>query len=397
MSNTFKRDVPNIQSASMYWKMCKALSDLGGADLDSGPCPSGGCKRISEDAVIEWLHREKGALQGDLKDINAKFDSTMKTLRSTLRLGDGAPWTDVLEQAEAISRRSESHSLGSPSKLETTPVPETDMDKALLEKKQLEERLDASEQECKLLRELLLKEQQMHDMTNARMAELRDQNEKHLSRLEITETSQQEANTILSSKMEAAMSQSRIFEEEVRVQTNVARSFEEQFLAESQKRREEEGRVEEQARLIADLKENLARKDAECMLITEMAESLKTASAANERYREKLQDYEAADRRTYSYASRSSPERRRSSIGTEITDDTSVSDAVASPREAALALLSGMSKCRRSGPKANSSKNAQAPMDDAERDAFLSQFPMASRTERQLRNRMELERSKTLP
>jgi len=177
---------------------------------------------------------------------------------------------------------------------------------------------------------------------------------------------------------------------ELQTQRDLAREFERQVQAEVQRCQGEQERCKERDSQIAVLKEQLATKEAECQrfrkdterqnkVVKELTEGLASANAANERCREQLQVYEAADRRAYSYAPRSPK---------TLDDNASGKDAVSSPLPSSREMPGSAPTSARARPKPNVSKQ----MDDNERDAFLSHFPMASRTERLLRNRIEQEK-----
>lgn len=376
-----EHDTAELQSISTHVKVDKPSPDqLKDFRNDSDLQGEDG---ISGEALSARLRREKAVLLCEVNSSKAKFDLTMQTLRSILRLDATASWADVLEAVESLARNPSrvGASLGKPEEEEVE-----------LEKEQLEDRLEASEEQCSRLSDLLQRQQKLLDLTASQMADHFQESQRqaeHVSGLELEKSSYEETNAALASKVDTLTAACAKHQEESQTQRDLARSFEEQAHAEMRKLSEEQDRCQDLTSQIAELKEQLAAREGECKryrvdserqnkVIKDLTEGLACANAANDRSRQQLQVYEAADRRTFSYAPRSPK---------AIDDNASTMDAVGSPclsargSEAAL----NVPVSARGKPKASASKQ----MDDAERDAFLSQFPMASRTERLLRNRLE--------
>jgi hypothetical protein len=347
-------------------------------------------------AIFDRLRRERVVLLCDLTSIKAKFELTLQTLRATLRLHAEATWADVLEHTEALVEHGVPLSQAPGADGEARRMSDVE-EEADAEKEMLEEKLEAHSSHIVRLRELLHRQQKLLDMTAHQISDQHQQSKRqadHITELEQVELSYEE----LTSHYEQ-------LQQEAQTEREKVKTLEEQLTAEVQRRIAHDERFRDQAEQIADLREQIAARESDCKsysadldkqsrVIKELTRNLATQNEANDQYREQLQVYEAAERRAFSYAARTPPEHRPRIV--LAADDpmesspghSSVNVPLSSRYDPIAAEVPSAALRARARP--------EGPMDDNERDAFLSHFPMASRTERAMRNRMEVEKRKKL-
>lgn len=416
-----------LESHSVHLKL---LSLEGGAYPARGEDAQGAAEDVSE-----RIRRERSVLLCDLNSVKAKFELTLQTLRSFLRLGADASWADVLEHVEALAdcRSGPNTPRGLTAAQVSANEAQLEREEKLeaeLERDQLEDKLEAQASHITRLRELLQKQQRLLDMTAGQIADQHQQSKTQAEQITHMEQKEQEIRAAQAAKIEALTAHCERLQLQAHEKHELATQLDEQFRNQAHETRQnsllEEARINEQAERIQELQEQLAIRDSECkrsradvdrqkLVIKELTDSLAKQNEAHDQMRDQLQVYEAADRRHYSYATRTPPDHRSRGA----TEDLE-SPAPGSPRAQASARSirsarqeqfgsgdldvypSGSATSRgRPSPQVGVAPRAvqsarQAPMDDNERDAFLSHFPMASRTERQMRNRLDGERRKKL-
>lgn len=363
-----------------------------------------------KDAIFQRLQKERVVLLCDLNSVKAKFELTLQTLRATLRLGPEATWADLLEHAEALA---DGH-LGS----NDGATAGTLADQADQEREALEEKVEAQQAHISRLRELLQKQQKLLDMT---AGQIHDQHQKEkkqgeeLQTLEQQSKSAQEIGQAQAAKIDALTAHTEKLTKELQVQRGTCAHLEAQFQAEAQQHRDDAARDAANFRREADkteeLQQLLASRDADVKrakadyerqkaVIKELTDALASQNAAYDDMRDRLDVHESEHRRIHSYKART-PDNRISncSYGGDVASPSRVSTSQISARGAMSArqeLTNGSTTLAGyHGNPAASMRTGQA-MDENERDAFLSQFPMAQRTERAMRNRMEGERRKKI-
>jgi len=384
---------------------------------------------------FEWLRRERMVLLCDLNSLKAKFELTLQALRAIFGLGASATWADLLERGEELAelvRGSGGGSLGGGTRVycrrhsakwarfepvghdQLPPVPApaaTDdgaeaeatadcgawppISLAEVEREQLEEKCEAQSAHILRLRELLQKQQRLLDMTASQIAEE-------------SQKSQTQA------AMEAAMVAQEARVAEYCVQVENLRS---EAARQSELVVDLEEKLRTQAERLAKLEADLAARASECRRsrsevdrqrarVKELSDLLEEKGEYVDRMRDQLQVHEAAERRHYSY--RMPPEFRRScgavnanagiavAAGEELSTprDPGLPSARSRRREAAAAASADDGTSSTASSRSRLPQAPTRPMDDEERHAFLSHFPMAMRTERHLRTRMEAERTK---
>jgi len=220
----------------------------------------------------------------------------------------------------------------------------------------------------------------------------------HVTELEQKKQEQQEIGAAQGAKIDHLSAHNEQLMEELKLQRDHCARLEEQMQQREETANQQEANLRREAHQIAELKDQLIARDTELKryrsdierqkaTIKELTEGLAQQNAANDDMRERLEGFEGEQRRIHSYQSRT-PDNR---IG-----NCSYSGDVPSPNQMSAR---GPLSCRQdpsNGAAGYSARGSppQAFMDEAERDAFLSHFPMAQRTERAMRNRLEGERRK---
>lgn len=373
------------------------LRDVDGAG-DS--CEAG--EEGERDSTLLQLRREKVVLLGDIGGLRAKFELTLEVLRAIFRLGADATWADLLEHGEALAQ---AHTSSAGAVQPDVEDAAEELRQAELECQRLEDELESQAAHIARLRRLLHKQQELLDMTAQQLEESQQQAERVVA-LEEQAASQRESLRAREDRIAALSMQCDGLRGELR------RQHEATALQEAQ--------VCSQASSIAALEAELARKDealvsreAECerrrtdgdqdagrarARIRELTESLSQRDDLAERLRAQLEVYEAAERRRHSYRQcGGAPASRGDPVGAAAAEDelSSVASCRQSARgsaselDGAQALPRGRGQGAAAQPASPKGPVALAPMDREERAAFLSHFPMASRTERHLRSRLD--------
>eukprot|EP00933_Yihiella_yeosuensis_P019795 TRINITY_DN15993_c0_g1_i1.p1 TRINITY_DN15993_c0_g1~~TRINITY_DN15993_c0_g1_i1.p1 ORF type:complete len:541 (+),score=140.30 TRINITY_DN15993_c0_g1_i1:73-1695(+) len=366
---------------------------------------------------LQWLRHERALLMGDLGSVKAKFEITLETLRSILCLQPGVTWADILESTEAlahgkIGQRSLS-SQGHPSQVsgavdETSELllqAERDLEEKemqLEEKEQLlqerEQQLEERTARIRKLCQVLSKQQGILDKTNDHLAD-------HKDLKDLVNRQQQQL-------LELSVDRDRFCEEASKLREEVQLR---------------EDRLHEKDGILAGLEAALAQKETELLSREEqirfnLEEADRQRLEIEELYltvtqredelqytKDQLEAYEAAERRHHSYrsanGSRMMSARSAGGASGHLFDDVSseVGSSVSSARPSARgpggpryesapslgARPQSASTGHLRGRPLHQPAQPLATMDKDERTAFLSHFPMASRTERHMRTRIE--------
>lgn len=344
--------------------------------------------------VFRRLLRERRALFHELCGMKAKFELTLETFRSILRLGCDTTWADLLEAAEALAERG----LGAAGGLAHSSIPLT-ASEADLERERLEENLEAQTAYNARLREILQKQQQLLDMTAQQLE------------------SQQEQGK--AQEMWALAQERREAEQRVEQIEGECEALQEQLAHQQEAMVQQEMLISRQARRLKELEEELERSHAQLATraaegrqqqaeeqcawcsrqlaeVRDLAERLAQQEDLVERLRAQLQVYEAAERRRYSYhpSGRCTSDDGSSEYGSSVG---STRPSARGPGPRASGEHDGVrSRGNSAGAPAKQLSRPIEDMDMEERAAFLSHFPMASRTERHMRNRLDDKKKKTL-
>jgi len=356
------------------------------------PVMMDGTQAADQDPISQRLQRERVVLLRDLNSVKAKFALSLQTLRAALGLDAEATWADLLEHVEALGK-------GHLPSNQSLPEVDAEAEDAELEREQLEDKVEAQSGHITRLRELLQKQQRLLDMTAGQIHDQHQQGkletEKVLASEQLQER-QQEINEAQGAEIEALTSRlreeiehSEQLREEFQMLRNHSSGFEEQLRVEAQARQREFDRIVETREQLAakdlDIKRHRADVARQKQVIKELTDGLAAQNQSYEVMREKMEVCDAEQRRWRSYQARTP--RPRSST-----------DEVSSPGD-----LTNMSDISARGPggvatsfglRSVGGMQGSMDMDDEERDAFLSHFPMAQRTERQFRHRMEADRRK---
>lgn len=368
------------------------LRDVDGAG-DS--CEAG--EEGERDSTLLQLRREKVVLLGDIGGLRAKFELTLEVLRAIFRLGADATWADLLEHGEALAQ---AHTSSAGAVQPDVEDAAEELRQAELECQRLEDELESQAAHIARLRRLLHKQQELLDMTAQQLEESQQQAERVVA-LEEQAASQRESLRAREDRIAALSMQCDGLRGELR------RQHEATALQEAQ--------VCSQASSIAALEAELARKDealvsreAECerrrtdgdqdagrarARIRELTESLSQRDDLAERLRAQLEVYEAAERRRHSYhpSGRQSPEDGCSEHGSSVSSSRPSARGSGRPLEPDPASYRGFGGAP---PRPPARSSAVDEMGQEERAAFLSHFPMASRTERHLRKNLDDKRKK---
>jgi len=390
----------------------------------------------SKDVIFQRLQRERVVLLCDLNSIKAKFDLTLQTLRAALRLSADASWADVMEQAEALGNAHYPSSLAASGSRAT--VTDAEAEQAEMEREAMEDKLESQSCHITRLRELLQKQQRLLDMTAGQIQEQHQQSKRQAEQaaaIEQHQSKEQERSAAQAVRIDGLTIHNEQITEELKMQRDLARQLEEQLCAEVQQRHEnsvkQEATCKREVERVGEIREQLTAREADVKryrsdcekqkhVLKELTDSLQVQNEAYEALRGKVEVQEADHRRHYSYQARTPDHRRLNSgaddiqsPGTNVTASppAPTSTSARGPRSARQEQSNGTfhgysgPTAVPSGPwcgesQASAASSARGPpksaqkveMDDDERDAFLSHFPMASRTERNIRNRLDGER-----
>mmetsp|Transcript_63132 Transcript_63132/g.113641 ORF Transcript_63132/g.113641 Transcript_63132/m.113641 type:complete len:565 (-) Transcript_63132:90-1784(-) len=369
-----------------------------------------------QEEELHWLKRERALLFGELGGLKAKFEITLQTLRSILRLQPSCSWADILEQCEALaSVKRKDRLLGGSHQSDSQPSDdccEEDGTAALLLQAEmdLEEREQQLEEQLSRLRDLsdvLTKQQNLLDMTDAKLAD-------HTEQKELVDSQQKQLS-------ELSIDHDHSFKE--------AEKLREVVQLQEERLHEKDGQVAALEAALAQKELALLRRDQEfdqsqsdCERQRADIEELLEAVALREEdvqwMRAQLEKHEAAERRRQSYrptnggtgTSGNVLGGRSSQSTSALQDDGSTSEpgsSASSARPSARGVggvryESSLPSTPARQPVTVPAASGDAPrrialrpaqplvtMDKQERAAFLTHFPMASRTERHLRTRIE--------
>jgi len=295
------------------------------------------------DCGSERLRRERVVLLSDLNSSKAKFELMLQTLRSILRLNNDASWVDMLERAEALAEGSDKFdNLLDTSDTIPCSTGDFEMDEAEAERELLEEKLEAQTVQLARLRELLHRQQKLLDMTADQIHNLHQENKRQAE--QITELKQEQEDA--TSRESALRQETERLQEEVFLQQEIAAQLDHCAKSEAERRHKVEAQRDEVEKRRDEIEKR--RNEVERRAAAQEAEI--------EACRNEIIELQAC------IASRKSPPR----------------SGCRSPRSAL--------------PATPLSVPQQALIHEDDRDAFLSQFSMSSRTERQMRHRIEADK-----
>lgn len=387
---SLEAEEPAARESSLGWLHSASEEELGGG---SATAAEGSSAELNLES-FERLRRERTALLYDHCGLKAKFELTLETLRSILQLCADATWADILERTEALAQRGSS---GGDDALDNSlPASEAE-----LERERLEENLEAQSAYNARLRGLLQKQQQLLDMTAQQLVSQQEQGRAQGG------ASAARGRRDAAVQAEAAPAEGQILRERCRKQSD-ALVQQETLLCEQKQRiaaLEAELRQEREALSAGVAEQQQCRAEAERQRaqaerrraeaerqraeVRELAEALAQRDDLVERLRAQLQVHEAAERRRHSYhpvgrcAGEDGASEHGSSIGSgqpSARGPPPAADGEAGPAAA------GRLRAARPTPARPSVIDG---MGKEERDAFLSHFPMALRTERHMRSRLE--------
>ncbi|CAL1127840.1 unnamed protein product [Cladocopium goreaui] len=347
------------------------------------------------------LQKERALLLGELSTLRAKFELTLQTLRSLLGLQLSCSWADIVEHVELLTRLADGRKTKEakePSDAEEREVEELQqlLLNAEMDLDEKERQLEEQQNRVQSLSNVLAKQQNVLDMTAAQIS------------------NQQEQKDLVAKQSEQLMSltleRDRLRDERDRLWQE-ANHLRELNHVQQRSLQEKESQLSSAEASLATNQQALLKREQElCALqadhqrqqveIEELCEAVAWREGEVDRIRSQLDIYEAAERRKHSYRSGSSSflgrvASARSLDGSE--PGSSLSSAQPSARgerrnESSVPSTPGAGIHGAVSPA--SSRRALRPvaplasMDKEERAAFLSHFPMASRTERHLRHRI---------
>eukprot|EP00931_Biecheleriopsis_adriatica_P027926 TRINITY_DN16709_c0_g2_i2.p1 TRINITY_DN16709_c0_g2~~TRINITY_DN16709_c0_g2_i2.p1 ORF type:complete len:553 (+),score=158.09 TRINITY_DN16709_c0_g2_i2:225-1883(+) len=376
-----------------------------------------------EDEELHWLRRERSLLLGELGSLKAKFEITLQTLRSILGLELSCSWADIVEHTEALatSVRRRPKAVASQKRGQQDTRQEDDEEgeddesvedtAALLLQAEMdlddkEQQLEATTRQSeerqariKDLSDVLAKQQDLLDMTSAQLSDQQEQKD--------TIAKQHQQILQLSSERDR-------FREEVQ-------KFRETSQLQEQQLREKDGQLNALEGALSKSETSLVRRQQEyevvqvdCERQRQEIQELETAVALRDeevaKVRSQLEVHEAAERRRHSYRPNGAGFGCRNTRSTSALLDDGASEhgsSVSSARPSARgpgnrAPSDGVPSTPGDRPHNASSTPSEGlrrpglrpspplvTMDKDERAAFLSHFPMASRTERHLRSRID--------
>jgi len=379
---------------------------------DAGEVVNGdvSCKQLDERQIDERMRIESVAAE-EIANWKAKFELMVQTFRSILRLEPGCSWADVLEKAEALangkSGKSQNGVKDNDGDVETEDELHETVDARLLAEAEIdlelkEEQLE--EQSCDIRR---------LTSTKSRQEELLDMSERKLEELlELKALSEQHAAELLAAEQHRFCEEAQKFRELSQLQEERLHDKEGQLAtleAALAKQELEVYRREEQ------LRESQLEVERQRADIEELCEAVSYRDEEMSKMKSQLEVYDAAERRRHSYRVNGSGalgNRTSRSTSTLLDDGGSEhGSSVGSARPSARgpgprhhdAIPSTPSTDRPAHMVSSPSESGlrrglrppppMATMDKDERAAFLSHFPMASRTERHLRSRIDEGRS----
>jgi len=347
------------------------------------------------------LRKERALLLGELSTLRAKFELTLQTLRSLLGLQLSCSWADIVENVELLTRLADGRKGQDPNpEAEEREVEELQqlLINAEMDLDEKERRLEEQQNRVQSLSNVLAKQQNVLDMTAAQLS------------------NQQEQKELVAKQSEQLMSltveRDRLKDERDRLWQE-ANQLRELNRVQQRRLQEKESQLSSMEASLATNQQILQKREQELgtmeadhqrqqLEIEELCEAVSWREGEVERVRSQLDVYEAAERRKHSYRAGSSSflghvASARSLDGSE--PGSSLSSAQPSARgerrnESSVPSTPGAG-IPHGAVSPVSSRRALRPvaplasMDKEERAAFLAHFPMASRTERHLRHRID--------
>jgi len=361
----------------------------------------------------------------------AKAEVTLQTMRAILGLSHVSTWGDIVEQTESLVQRARSsgQAFDDPEIVaDAVASAREEAWQADLECERLEEKLTAEVQRTQQLRDILQKQQHLLDMT-AGQIERQNQDQKQrdeaFSALEVKEQQQRTNMIDQEERIGLLMDELATYQQELENTTSKCTQQEQDLQAAV-------GQIAHLEVQLQNTQQELSARDTECASLKE--DVLRYSASAEQNYKDaeqlgaecrelkerlmlqedhfeklrmELQVHEAEKRRKNSYRTGPLSSRGTASLcslprGTPGADDDALSAAgtdysidMGTARSSGRlhSGYSSVSATPRLGNRGTSS-SATADMTNEERDAFLSHFPMASRTERVMRDRLE-ERRRT--
>lgn len=343
------------------------------------------------------LQKERALLLGELSTLRAKFELTLQTLRSLLGLQLSCSWADIVEHVELLIRLADGRKGKEPNDAEEREVEELQqlLLNAEMDLDEKERQLEEQQNRVQSLSNVLAKQQNVLDMTAAQLSD------------------QQEQKDLVAKQSEQLMSltleRDRLRDERDRLWQE-ANHLRELNHVQQRSLQEKESQLSSAEASLATNQQALLKREQELdalqadhqrqqVEIEELCEAAAWREGEVDRIRSQLDIYEAAERRKHSYRSGSSSflgrvASARSLDGSE--PGSSLSSAQPSARgerrnESSVPSTPGAGIHGAVSPASSRALRPVAPlasMDKEERAAFLSHFPMASRTERHLRHRI---------
>jgi len=385
---------------------------------------------------------ERDMLINEVGNLKAKFDLTLQTLRSILVLKADMGWADILEHIEELAASARVGSLmedGSP--MDPSELRHEELRQAEEDIESLEEKVGSQAAFITRLRELLQKQQGLLDMTTDQFERQHERNELQANRiadLEARDVRHQETMACQECRIADLSMQCERLQAELDGHEQLAEKHAAElrghtsYIAELEAQRAtQEVKFEEILSRQRTEAEVSAKNHQEELLSLE--KKLSQQMELVERLTDQLQVHEAAERRRYSYRPEARPNRSAmleddvSVAGSETQSVCSARPSARGPRALAgspptisthaepMAIAGAVINIVEQDSLAStastplpssrghrgtafvqagsaapspsrSSSGALASMREDERVKFLAQFPMASRTERHLRN-----------
>mmetsp|Transcript_46801 Transcript_46801/g.111321 ORF Transcript_46801/g.111321 Transcript_46801/m.111321 type:complete len:430 (-) Transcript_46801:303-1592(-) len=265
-----------------------------------------------------------------------------------------------------------------------------DLEQVLVERQELEEKTEAQRAQILRLRKLLDQQQELLDTTSNKLCEWQEVHETQTVQImEHARARAEQQDTIQTLEGRLSHLQKQLEQ----VQGEAARHLEQllsqaEYVAGLEKDLQKANSiVEAKSKELVDTKADNSLLQVEVMQlkarVEEMQQDLLRESLAYDRMREQLQAFETAERRRFGYGGSSLMGESKS--GRTMLSEASLMGDRRGDEMKSQASLGSVTSGRCKSPSAAS----YSAIPDEERNAFLSQFPMASRTERGLRNRME--------
>ncbi|CAK9048350.1 unnamed protein product [Durusdinium trenchii] len=352
---------------------------------------------------VSQLRKERALLLGELSTLRAKFELTLQTLRALLGLELSCTWADIVEHVELLTRVADGRKGKEPPDAEEREVEELQqlLLNAEMDLDEKEKQLEEQQNRVQSLSNVLAKQQNVLDMTAAQLSNQQEQKDM-VSR----QSEQLVALTVERDRLRDDRDRLRHEAEQLRELSHV----------QQRRLQEKESQLSSAEASLATNQQALFRREKELgalqadhqrqqVEIEELCEAVTWRDNEVEHIRSQLEVFEAAERRKHSYRSGSSTflgrvASARSLDGSE--PSSSIGSAQPSARgerrpESSVPSTPGAAPTAVSPTSSRRALRPVAPlasMDKEERAAFLSHFPMASRTERHLRHRIDSSKHK---